>query len=70
MISAFPSLLNWIAEKLGVEYPPSLLFLFSALILLIVVLSQSMQISILNDKIKQLAQHVALQNIEEAEKEE
>lgn len=69
IIAAFPSLLNWTAEKLGVDYPPSLLFLFSALILLILVLHQSIQISILNEKVKQLTQYVALQNMEIADEE-
>lgn len=64
IIAAFPSLLNWTARKIGVDYPPALLFLFSALILLVIVLHQSIQISVLNEKIKQLAQHVALQKIE------
>lgn len=65
LISAFPSLLNWTAQKIGVDYPPALLFLFSAILLLIIVLHQSIQISVLNEKVKQLAQHVALQKVEE-----
>ncbi|MBP1961787.1 DUF2304 domain-containing protein [Paenibacillus aceris] len=64
IISAFPSLLNWTARKIGVDYPPALLFLFSALILLVIVLHQSIQISVLNEKVKQLAQHVALQKVD------
>jgi len=70
LISAFPALLNWIAGKIGVEYPPSLLFLFSALILLIIALSQSMQISVMNEKIKQLTQYVALQKMRNVKMEE
>ncbi|MFD0697134.1 DUF2304 domain-containing protein [Paenibacillus sp. GCM10027628] len=70
LISAFPSLLNWTAKKIGVDYPPALLFLFSALILLIIVLHQSIQISVLNEKVKQLAQHVALQKVEGGKEED
>lgn len=62
LISAFPELLDWLAALLGVSYPPSLLFLVSALVLLIMVLYQSMQISVLNEKVKQLSQHVSLRN--------
>lgn len=64
VVSANPGWLDWAARKLGVAYPPTLLFLFSTLVLLIIVLRQSMQISVLNEKLRQLAQHVALQESE------
>lgn len=64
VVSANPGWLDWAAGKLGVAYPPTLLFLFSTLVLLIIVLRQSMQISVLNEKLRQLAQHVALQDSE------
>lgn len=62
VVSANPDLLDWFAGVLGVEYPPTLLFLFSTLVLLVIVLRQAMQISVLNEKLRQLAQHVALQD--------
>jgi hypothetical protein len=62
VVSANPNWLDLVAGKLGVDYPPSLLFLFSTLVLLIIVLRHSMQISVLNEKLRQLAQHVALQD--------
>jgi hypothetical protein len=62
VVSANPGWLDWVAAKLGVYYPPTLLFLFSTLVLLIIVLRHSMQISILNEKLRQVAQHVALQD--------
>lgn len=70
IVSANPSLVDWAAEKLGISYPPSLLFLFSTLVLLVLVLYQSMQISMLQNKIRQLAQHVSIQNRRENEPEE
>jgi len=60
VLSAFPQMVDQLAEWIHVSYPPSLIFLFSTLVLLLLVLFQSMQISILNEKIKELAQHVAL----------
>lgn len=60
IVSANPGLLDWAAARLGITYPPSLLFLFSNLVLLLLVLHQSTQISVLNDKLKQLAQHISL----------
>lgn len=60
IVSANPGWLDRAAKLFGVSYPPSLLFLFSTLVLLVVVLHQSIQISVLNEKLRQLAQHVAL----------
>lgn len=60
IVSANPDLLDWIALHVGVDYPPSLLFLFSVLVLLLVVLYQSIQISMLNEKIKELAQYISI----------
>ena len=70
IVSANPNLVDWAAAKLGISYPPSLLFLFSTLVLLVLVLYQSMQISMLQNKIRQLAQHVSIQNRRENEPEE
>ena len=70
IVSANPKLVDWAAKALGISYPPSLLFLFSTLVLLVLVLYQSMQISMLQNKIRQLAQHVAIQNRRENEPEE
>jgi len=60
ILSANPKWFDRLAKLLGVGYPPSLLFFFSSLVLLVIVLYQSMQISMLNEKLRQLAQHVAL----------
>ena len=59
-LSAMPEVLEVIAHMLGVDYPPSLLFLFSTLILLFITLYQSIQISILSAQVKELTQHVAI----------
>lgn len=61
VLSANPRWLDWIARAVGIEYPPALLFLLSTLILLVISLYHSMQISVLNEKLRQLAQHVALE---------
>jgi hypothetical protein len=61
LISARPEWVDWAARSLGISYPPSLLFLFSTLILLVLVLYQSIQISSLQSKVRQIAQAVAIQ---------
>ncbi|MBI5561338.1 MAG: DUF2304 domain-containing protein [Deltaproteobacteria bacterium] len=61
-------LLDRIAIKLGVAYPPSLLFLVAFLFVLLILLHFSVVISILHEKNKALAQEIALmrQTIKEA----
>ncbi|KEO81460.1 DUF2304 domain-containing protein [Tumebacillus flagellatus] len=61
LISANPMWVDWAAKRLGIDYPPSLLFMISTLVLLVLVLYQSMQISALQSKLRQIAQHVSLQ---------
>jgi hypothetical protein len=61
LLSANPEWVDWAAQKLGISYPPSLLFLFSTLVLLVIVLYQSMQISALQSRVRQIVQHVAVQ---------
>jgi len=68
ILSVNPEMLDWLAVKVGVSYPPSLLFLFSVLVLLLLTLYQSIQISTLQDKLKELSQFVALQEIPERAK--
>lgn len=64
-LSSNVRLLDGMAKWVGVSYPPSLLFLLSTLILLGFHLYQSMQITKLNKKIREITQYVALQHAEE-----
>ncbi|MBL0389012.1 DUF2304 domain-containing protein [Tumebacillus sp. ITR2] len=61
LISANPNWVDGAAKFLGIDYPPSLLFMLSTLVLLVLVLYQSIQISALQSKLRQIAQHVAVQ---------
>lgn len=53
-------ILDIVAIKLGVSYPPSLLFLVAFLFILLILLHFSVVISILHEKNKVLAQEIAL----------
>ncbi|MFB9325193.1 DUF2304 domain-containing protein [Paenibacillus aurantiacus] len=66
-LSAYPSWFNHLARMLGIDYPPTLLFLLSTLVLLIMVLHLSIQLSIMNEKIRQMAQHIAISDLEQEE---
>lgn len=60
ILTADPGLLNSVAYTLGVEYPPSLLFLIAILTLLGISLYQASQISILRMQVQRLSQSLAL----------
>ncbi|EXX85369.1 hypothetical protein BG53_07705 [Paenibacillus darwinianus] len=64
ILSVNPEILDTMARWTGVAYPPTLLFLLSLLVLLLLSLYQSIQISALHDKIKELSQYIALRDAE------
>lgn len=59
-LSTMPEILEILAELAGVDYPPTLLFLCSTLIILFITLYQSIQISILQERLKELTQLFAI----------
>ena len=70
ILAALPKLLDKAATLIGIDYPPSLLFLSTSLVLLYTVLRQAVQLSVLDDRVRELAQLQALQthqNMREAE---
>ncbi|MDO8426435.1 MAG: DUF2304 domain-containing protein, partial [Deltaproteobacteria bacterium] len=60
VLSLKKELLDWIAYKLGIAYPPSLLFLVAFIFVLLITLHFSVVISILHEKNKALSQELAL----------
>lgn len=67
ILSIVPNILDRIAGLVGVDYPPALLFLFSTLILFLIILYQSIQISVLGAQLKELAQKMALHDVKKEE---
>ena len=61
VVAVFPDLLIWVADRLGVDYPPSLLFLLCAILLFFMNLRQSVKLNQMDLRIKELGQHAALQ---------
>lgn len=59
-LSVHRPMLDWIALRLGVSYPPSLLFLVAFIFLLGIVLHYSLVLSSHRDSIRRLVQAVAL----------
>lgn len=60
LLSTIPDILQILAHVTGVDYPPTLLFLLSILVILFILLHQSIQISVLQDKCRELAQQLAI----------
>lgn len=61
ILASIPDILDKAATLIGIDYPPSLLFLSSSLVLLYIVLRQAVQLSVLDDKVREMAQLIAIQ---------
>ena len=59
-LAIFPYSINWIAKIFGIEYPPSLFFVFCIIFLVFMNLRNSKKIVEHQEKIIELAQHVAI----------
>lgn len=58
--SIFTQMLDKLAQLLGVDYTPSLLFLFACLFILLLLIQQSVVLSGLKDNVKELSQEIGL----------
>jgi hypothetical protein len=60
VLAAFPGLLTWVSDVVGVEYPPALFFALALSFLLLLCLHFSWEISRLEDRTRALAEEHAL----------
>ncbi len=60
IISLNPTIFDNIANAIGVDYPPALMFATSILILLFIIFINTMNISKLKKEIIELTQHIAI----------
>lgn len=60
VLAAFPGLLTWVSEQVGVFYPPALFLLLAVAFLFLVVVQFSWELSRLEDRTRTLAEEVAL----------
>lgn len=63
-LAAFPELLEWAADRLGVIEPANLLFFVAVLVLFLVVVHLSWELSRLERKTRRLAEEVAILSLE------
>lgn len=59
-VSIFPKVLDTTARFLGIDYPPALLFLSSIIIILLLNVYHSVQITILNSRLKELVEVIVV----------
>ena len=64
IVGAFPGLLGRIAQALGVQTPINLLFLVSGLVLLVVSVQFSVEVSRLEEETRTLAEEIALLRVD------
>ena len=60
ILSIFPGIVNWAADIFGVSYPPTILFVFCILFLILMNFRNSKRIAEQQEKIIELVQQVAL----------
>jgi hypothetical protein len=60
VMAAFPRIVSWLAETLGVQVPANLLFFLTAVLLLLVSVQLSYEVSRLEARTRRLAEEVAL----------
>ena len=60
ILSIFPYSIDWIAKKVGVAYPPSLLFVACIVFLVLINFRDSKRISELQMKVVELGQELAI----------
>ena len=60
LMAAFPRLVSWTAEAVGVQVPANLLFFLTAVLLLLVSVQLSYEVSRLEARTRRLAEEIAL----------
>ena len=60
ILALFPKLIIYLSDVIGIEYPPSLLFLVAIVFVLYLLFRQSEQVSLLKEQVKDLGQRVVL----------
>ena len=64
IISLFPNLMSWASEILGIMSPVNFVFLFFIFLLLVKCFTNSVQISNLDRKVKELSQQIGIERLE------
>jgi len=60
ILSLFPGIIDLLSSALHIAYPPSLLFLITMIFVMVLLLRQNQQMSVMSNSLKELVQKVAL----------
>ena len=60
MLSLYPGLITGLARLLSIEYPPAVVFLLSIVFIMFVIFRLEQDVSVLNEKLKELTQKNAI----------
>ena len=63
LVTIFPVTLEWAADAVGVEVPSNLAFFVSIVILFFVTVQHGSELTVLEEKTRQLAEHTALMEL-------
>ncbi len=56
----FPKSIDAVAAVLGIDYPPTLLFLLGIVVILLILMHQAIEISVLRRRVKELTELIAI----------
>ena len=67
IVTAFPGILTQLCRFLGIETPSNMMFFFGMIFLVMIIFTMTLQISTLNEQIRDLTQRLALyeKNVDE-----
>lgn len=65
-LGAFPQVMDLLARAVGVAYAPALLFLVSTLVILTILMHQSIELSVLQARLRETAQQLAVMRHKQA----
>jgi hypothetical protein len=68
LLGIFPTIIDWLAIRLGINYPPTLLFILGMGMILVKVINIDLHQSSLERKVRRLAQRQAILEGEKYEK--
>lgn len=66
----FPNSLAYISQLIGIATPVNMLFVLGFILAMVVIYTLTVAVSKLSDNVRQLSQHIALNNHEEKENEQ
>jgi len=69
ILDCFPELISWLSTQLGIASPMNMLFFFGFCFSLIIIFALTMAMSSMSNRMKQLAQEVAIRERENSKDE-